>query len=70
MPCEIELFVSANRKTLCPHPAITSCSDCRIGLCSSHIVECDVCELFLCPDCIVQHKYQHELAEQKLRARA
>lgn len=69
MPCEIVVYDSG-AETLCPHPPAAHCSDCRAQLCSAHIVECSVCELFICGDCITDHRFQHDLAEQKLKARA
>jgi hypothetical protein len=69
MPCEIVVNAYGS-STLCPHPAIAECADCGIGLCSAHIVECDVCELLLCKDCIPDHIYKHDLAEKKLKAGA
>jgi predicted sulfurtransferase len=67
MPCEIEFWQHAkNATTMCPHPAIVHCSDCRVGLCSAHILECEVCEHFICSDCQPEHERQHKLAERQL----
>jgi hypothetical protein len=70
MACETEMWLHAkNVTTFCPHPALTFCTDCRIGLCSSHIVECEICDMFLCQDCTSEHYRNHErLARQTGRA--
>ncbi len=69
MPCEITIYDSRG-ETLCPHPSISHCSDCHAELCSAHCIECDVCRHFICSDCIISHRYSHDLEEQKLKARA
>lgn len=71
MPCEVEIYERDLRsKSLCPHGAVTVCSSCGIGLCNAHIIDCEVCDHFICPDCVIEHRYFHDLAEEKMRARA
>ena len=61
MACAIESWIHAkNATTMCPHPAITDCAECEALLCSSHIVECDVCGRFLCAECAADHQTSHE----------
>lgn len=68
MACETEMWIHAkNVTTHCPHPALTNCFDCRVGLCSSHIVECEECNLFICRDCAPEHQRQHERAARQVR---
>ena len=56
MPCDQEMWIHAkNSTTLCPHPAIAFCAGCGIGLCSSHIVECEECRQYFCRECIAEH---------------
>jgi hypothetical protein len=57
MPCEITTYEHGT--TLCQHPAIAECCDCRVGLCSAHIFECDRCDATVCPDCKLDHLRGH-----------
>jgi hypothetical protein len=66
MPCEQKL---PNGQP-CPHPAIFHCSECRIGLCDPHTFECDTCNLFLCSDCLPEHRRKHLEQENRLKERA
>jgi len=69
MPCEITVYLTGE-STLCPHAALTQCADCRAELCQAHAIECEVCRMYVCGDCIIEHRFSHDQAEQKLRARA
>lgn len=70
MACETEMWLhQKNVTTLCPHPAIVHCEDCRAGLCSSHIVECETCGHFICHDCAAEHYREHRRKETELRRR-
>jgi hypothetical protein len=67
MPCEQEIWLTANRSNShCPHPAIVHCTQCRAGICSAHIHECEVCEDFICEPCKSEHYRQHELKARQL----
>jgi len=47
MPCETEIWKHAkNSTTECARPPIVHCVECRGGICSAHIIECEVCNLF------------------------
>jgi hypothetical protein len=62
MACAIPTWIHAkNATTQCAHPAITNCADCQAGICSAHIVECEVCHKFICGDCISEHRFNHDL---------
>jgi predicted sulfurtransferase len=68
MPCGQEMWLQARNSTdACPHPPIVICSVCRGELCSAHIIECEVCEDFICSDCQAEHYRQHELKARQLR---
>ncbi len=61
MPCGQEMWIQARNATnACAHPGITNCIECRSELCSAHIHECEVCNLYVCPDCVVEHYKEHE----------
>ena len=62
MACETQMSVTS----FCSHPAITFCQSCRCGLCSAHILECEICEAFLCQDCEREHYRQHELKARQM----
>lgn len=64
MACQTPTWFHAkNSTTACPHPAIANCAECDTPLCSSHIVECDVCGRFVCRECALEHQVKHERAE-------
>ncbi len=68
MACETEMWLHQKNVTnLCPHPPIVHCADCRCGICSAHIIECEICEAFLCSDCVLEHYRQHELKARQVR---
>lgn len=56
-----------NASNHCPHPPIVHCEECRVGICSAHIVECEICEYFVCQDCSAEHAREHKREEQKNR---
>jgi hypothetical protein len=58
MPCEITTHEHGT--TLCQHAAIAECCDCRAGLCSAHIIDCDLCGGKLCADCLFDHTLRHD----------
>jgi len=62
-----EMTIAVHSTDLCPHPSITVCSDCRVELCSAHLLECEECNHFLCRDCIAEHIREHQRYEQALR---
>ena len=68
MACEsVEFWQSAKNATnQCPHPALVHCLECRAGICSAHIIECDECNLFVCSDCAGEHMANHVRAERQL----
>jgi len=67
MPCGQEMWIQARNSTdACPHPPIVHCVECRIGICSAHIIECEVCEYFVCADCVVEHYKNHEKITREL----
>lgn len=64
--CETIIGVSRNKPLPCPHPALAHCGECRAGLCSGHLVECEVCNLYFCRDCITAHSQEHVRIEQQI----
>lgn len=61
MPCGHPAWLHARNSTdCCPHPGITNCIECRSDLCSAHIIECEVCDMFVCSDCVFEHYREHE----------
>jgi hypothetical protein len=61
MPCETEIWKHAkNSTTECARPPIVHCVECRGGICSAHIIECEVCNLFLHQHCAFEHYKEHE----------
>jgi hypothetical protein len=68
MPCETEMWQHAKNATNhCAHPAIVHCIECRGGICSAHIVECEECNLFVCSDCEPEHYREHFRKEVQMR---
>lgn len=67
MCCGQEAWIQARNSTdACCHPGITNCIECRAELCSSHIIECEVCNLFVCADCVIEHYKQHEMKTRQM----
>jgi predicted sulfurtransferase len=67
MPCETEMWQHAKNVTsACAHPAIVHCLECRAGICSAHIIECEVCEMFICSDCEPEHQRNHEKLQRQV----
>jgi hypothetical protein len=64
--CETIIDVSRKRPVSCPHPALAHCGQCQAGLCSGHLVECEVCNHFFCGDCIASHNQEHDRIEQRI----
>jgi hypothetical protein len=69
MPCEENIWMD-RQTTACPQPLITNCSDCLIGLCSSHVVECDTCGRVICRRCLRDHDRRHERKDMAKPTRA
>jgi hypothetical protein len=71
MACGQEMWIQARNSTNhCAHPAITNCIECRAELCSAHIHECEVCNLYVCSDCVIEHYKEHERNTRQLGAAA
>jgi hypothetical protein len=71
MSCGLEPWKHAHNSTdACPHPPITNCNDCRDELCSSHIIECEVCGMYVCMDCVCGHYREHERMSRQVGAAA
>lgn len=67
MPCGQEMWIQARNFTdACNHPPIVHCVECRAGICSAHIIECDECGYFVCRDCVREHAREHERRERQL----
>lgn len=68
MPCGQEMWIQARNSTnACPHPGITNCVECRAELCSAHIAgECEVCEMYVCTDCAIEHYKEHDRISREL----
>ncbi len=67
MACGQEMWIQARNFTdACPHPGITNCIECRAELCSAHILDCEVCNLFVCADCAPEHARMHERNERRV----
>jgi len=61
MACGHEPWIQArNSNEACFHPPIAHCTQCRAELCSAHLIECEICEHFICSDCVVEHYKEHE----------
>jgi len=69
MPCEILIF-EVEDSILCPHSSVACCADCDAELCAFHKIECSVCAETICSDCLIEHRFNHDQAEQKLKAGA
>jgi hypothetical protein len=68
MCCGQEAWIQARNSTdACCHPPIANCIECRAELCSAHLQECEVCELYICRDCAREHYREHELRARQLR---
>ncbi len=68
MACGQEMWIQARNVTnACAHPPIAMCADCRDNLCSAHIIDCEICEAFVCSDCVLEHYRQHELKARQMR---
>lgn len=66
MACEQTTWNDAlNASSACIRPTVTHCSDCHIGLCDCHMVECETCEALICSDCLPGHMRKHKREEEK-----